>query len=91
MVSFVMMNQKMVLFIKVSCICCWCESVSRVSLVRTFLLVDGSVGVQQADLIALEMCEEMRRPYVVGKPLTSCSVDVRQIPNILSISNTMKL
>lgn len=33
---------------------------------RTFLLVDGSVGLQKADMIALEMCEEMRRPYVVG-------------------------
>lgn len=36
------------------------------SLVRTFLLVDGSVGLQKADLIALEMCEDIRRPYVVG-------------------------
>lgn len=30
------------------------------------MLVDGSVGLQKADLIALEMCEEIRRPYVVG-------------------------
>lgn len=29
-------------------------------------MVDGSVGLQRADLIALEMCEEIRRPYVVG-------------------------
>lgn len=35
------------------------------SLVRTFLLVDGSVGLQKADWIALEMCEDIRRPYVV--------------------------
>ncbi|MEQ2262013.1 hypothetical protein XENORESO_020137, partial [Xenotaenia resolanae] len=34
-------------------------------LVRTFLLVDGSVGLQKADLIALEMCEETRCPYVL--------------------------
>lgn len=38
---------------------------TRTNLVRTFLLVDGSVGVQTNDLIALEMCEEMRRPYVI--------------------------
>lgn len=29
-------------------------------------MVDGSVGLQSADLIALEMCEEIRCPYVVG-------------------------
>ncbi|GAA6229016.1 GTP-binding protein 8 isoform X1 [Lates japonicus] len=38
---------------------------TRRNLVRTFLLVDGSVGLQKADLIALEMCEEIRRPYVM--------------------------
>ncbi|XP_061548703.1 GTP-binding protein 8 isoform X2 [Phycodurus eques] len=38
---------------------------SRKSLVRTFLLVDGSVGLQKTDHIALEMCEETRCPYVM--------------------------
>ncbi|KAK5861520.1 hypothetical protein PBY51_022911 [Eleginops maclovinus] len=38
---------------------------TRKNLVRTFLLVDGSVGLQQDDLIAMEMCEEIRRPYVM--------------------------
>lgn len=38
---------------------------TRTNLVRTFLLVDGSVGLQKADLIALEMCEDIRCPYVV--------------------------
>ncbi|XP_061774602.1 GTP-binding protein 8 isoform X2 [Nerophis ophidion] len=37
----------------------------RKNLVRTFLLVDGSVGLQKIDRIALEMCEEMRCPYVM--------------------------
>ncbi|KAI4806001.1 hypothetical protein KUCAC02_010593 [Chaenocephalus aceratus] len=37
---------------------------TRENLVRTFLLVDGSVGLQPPDLIAMEMCEEIRRPYV---------------------------
>lgn len=36
---------------------------SRKNLVRTFLLVDGSVGLQGADMVALEMCEEIRRPW----------------------------
>ncbi|CAJ1078598.1 GTP-binding protein 8 isoform X1 [Xyrichtys novacula] len=38
---------------------------TRTNLVRTFLLVDGSVGLQKADLLALEMCEDTRRPYVI--------------------------
>ncbi|XP_071340603.1 GTP-binding protein 8 isoform X2 [Trachinotus anak] len=47
---------------------------TRKNLVRTFLLVDGSVGLQKADWIALEMCEEFRRPYVdvVKTQTTSC-------------------
>lgn len=38
---------------------------TRKNLVRTFLLVDGSIGLQKADMIALEMCEELRCPYVI--------------------------
>ncbi|XP_068602794.1 GTP-binding protein 8 [Brachionichthys hirsutus] len=38
---------------------------TRKNLARTFLLVDGSVGLQKADLVAVEMCEEFRRPYVM--------------------------
>ncbi|XP_068185647.1 GTP-binding protein 8 [Antennarius striatus] len=38
---------------------------SRKNLVRTFLLIDISVGLQKIDQIALEMCEEFQRPYVV--------------------------
>ncbi|KAJ8246727.1 hypothetical protein GJAV_G00254710 [Gymnothorax javanicus] len=37
----------------------------RTSLVRTFLLVDGSVGLQEVDKIAVEMCEELGLPYVI--------------------------
>ncbi|XP_069492104.1 GTP-binding protein 8 isoform X2 [Ambystoma mexicanum] len=37
----------------------------RQNLKRTFLLVDGCVGLQSADFIALEMCEEFAIPYVV--------------------------
>ncbi|CAN2387778.1 GTP-binding protein 8 [Pristimantis euphronides] len=37
----------------------------RRNLKRTFLLVDGSIGIQKADLIALEMCEEFGIPYVI--------------------------
>ncbi|XP_064183814.1 GTP-binding protein 8 isoform X1 [Anguilla rostrata] len=37
----------------------------RTSLVRTFLLLDGSVGLQEVDKIAVEMCEELGLPYVI--------------------------
>lgn len=37
-----------------------------VSLMRTFLLVDGSVGLQKFDLVAVEMCEEFGIPYGVS-------------------------
>lgn len=37
----------------------------RRNLKRTFLLVDGSIGVQKADLIAVEMCEELGIPYAM--------------------------
>ncbi|KAG9471441.1 hypothetical protein GDO78_014736 [Eleutherodactylus coqui] len=36
----------------------------RHNLKRTFLLVDGTIGIQKADLIAVEMCEEFGIPYV---------------------------
>ncbi|KAG7463679.1 hypothetical protein MATL_G00179190 [Megalops atlanticus] len=38
---------------------------TRANLVRTFLLVDGSVGVQKLDRVAMEMCEELGLPYVI--------------------------
>ncbi|XP_036602100.1 GTP-binding protein 8 [Trichosurus vulpecula] len=37
----------------------------RPTLTRTFLLVDGAVGIQKADNIAIEMCEEFALPYVM--------------------------
>ncbi|XP_074157294.1 GTP-binding protein 8 isoform X1 [Sminthopsis crassicaudata] len=37
----------------------------RPNLTRTFLLVDGVVGIQKADSIAIEMCEEFSVPYVM--------------------------
>uniref|UniRef100_A0A673IJD5 GTP-binding protein 8 n=2 Tax=Sinocyclocheilus rhinocerous TaxID=307959 RepID=A0A673IJD5_9TELE len=37
----------------------------RQNLVRTFLLVDGGAGLQKADLVAVEMCEEFNLPYVL--------------------------
>lgn len=36
---------------------------------RTFLLVDGGAGLQKADLVAVEMCEEFNLPYVVSLSL----------------------
>ncbi|XP_053311552.1 GTP-binding protein 8 [Spea bombifrons] len=37
----------------------------RQNLKRIFLLLDGSIGIQKADLIAVEMCEEFGKPYVL--------------------------
>ncbi|XP_007945642.1 GTP-binding protein 8 [Orycteropus afer afer] len=37
----------------------------RRNLMRTFLLVDSVVGIQKADSIAIEMCEEFALPYVM--------------------------
>lgn len=42
------------------------------SLKRTFLLVDGVVGLQKTDHIAVEMLEEFGIPYVVGNALFLC-------------------
>ncbi|XP_042349956.1 GTP-binding protein 8 isoform X2 [Plectropomus leopardus] len=50
---------------------------TRKNLVRTFLLVDGSVGLQKTDLIALEMCEELRCPYVVRATLPRSAAEHR--------------
>ncbi|XP_067895979.1 GTP-binding protein 8 [Heterodontus francisci] len=37
---------------------------ARQNLKRTFLLLDASIGIQEADQIAIEMCEEFGIPYV---------------------------
>ncbi|TSQ01561.1 GTP-binding protein 8 [Bagarius yarrelli] len=37
----------------------------RKNLIRTFLLVDGSLGLQKFDMVAVEMCEEFGIPYVL--------------------------
>ncbi|XP_051761651.1 GTP-binding protein 8 isoform X1 [Ctenopharyngodon idella] len=37
----------------------------RQNLVRTFLLVDGGAGLQKADLVAVEMCQEFNLPFVL--------------------------
>lgn len=34
--------------------------------------MDGAVGLQKADLIAMQMCEEIRSPFVVRFQMTSC-------------------
>ncbi|XP_018598589.2 GTP-binding protein 8 isoform X2 [Scleropages formosus] len=38
---------------------------TRKNLVRTFLLVDGSVGIQEADRVAMEMSDEFGLPFVI--------------------------
>ncbi|XP_022609658.1 GTP-binding protein 8 isoform X1 [Seriola dumerili] len=63
---------------------------TRKNLVRTFLLVDGSVGLQKADLIALEMCEEFRRPYVmVVTKIDKCGSGAL-LTNLLNLHDVVK-
>ncbi|XP_055726481.1 GTP-binding protein 8 isoform X5 [Salvelinus fontinalis] len=63
---------------------------SRKNLVRTFLLVDGSVGLQEADMIALEMCEEFSRPYViVVTKIDKCRQGVL-LTNLLQLQDAIK-
>ncbi|XP_013882758.1 GTP-binding protein 8, partial [Austrofundulus limnaeus] len=63
---------------------------TRKNLVRTFLLVDGSVGLQEADHIALDMCEETRCPYViVVTKIDKCGKGVL-LRNLLSLHDVMK-
>ncbi|KAM8856793.1 GTP-binding protein 8 isoform 1-T2 [Spinachia spinachia] len=63
---------------------------TRKNLVRTFLLVDGSVGFQKADMIALEMCEEIRRPYVlVVTKIDKCGYGTL-LTNLLGLQEVVK-
>ncbi|XP_054471407.1 GTP-binding protein 8 [Anoplopoma fimbria] len=63
---------------------------TRKNLVRTFLLVDGSVGLQKADMIALEMCEEIRRPYVmVVTKIDKCGYGTL-LTNLLDLQDVVK-
>ncbi|XP_068428810.1 GTP-binding protein 8 [Clinocottus analis] len=63
---------------------------TRKNLVRTFLLVDGSVGLQKADMIALEMCEEMRRPYVVVVTKIDKCGSGTLLTNLLGLQDVVK-
>ncbi|XP_029937511.1 GTP-binding protein 8 [Myripristis murdjan] len=63
---------------------------TRKNLVRTFLLVDGSVGLQKADLIALEMCEEISRPYVVVVTKIDKCGHGTLLTNLLNLQEVMK-
>lgn len=63
---------------------------ARRSLVRTFLLVDGSVGLQKADRIALEMCEETRRPYVIVFTKIDKGALRTRLMNLLELQNVIK-
>ncbi|XP_068581314.1 GTP-binding protein 8 [Cebidichthys violaceus] len=63
---------------------------TRKNLVRTFLLVDGAIGLQKADMIALEMCEEMRRPYVmVVTKIDKCGYGTL-LTNLLDLQDVVK-
>ncbi|XP_008327172.1 GTP-binding protein 8 [Cynoglossus semilaevis] len=63
---------------------------TRKNLVRTFLLVDGGVGLQDSDLDAMEMCEDIRHPYViVVTKIDKCGPGAL-LTNLLTLQNVVK-
>ncbi|XP_062907059.1 GTP-binding protein 8 isoform X2 [Mobula hypostoma] len=54
---------------------------ARQNLKRTFLLLDGSIGIQQADQVAIEMCEEFGIPYAI----VLTKIDRPQQGNLLKV------
>lgn len=63
---------------------------ARENLVRTFLLVDSSVGPQKADLIAVEMCEEFGLPYVMVMTKIDKVRPGLLLPHLLQVHNLIK-
>lgn len=63
---------------------------TRKNLVRTFLLVDGCVGLLKTDMIALEMCEEFRRPYVIVVTKIDKSRQGALLTNLLHMQEVIK-
>lgn len=63
---------------------------TRTNLVRTFLLVDGSVGLLAADRIALEMCEEMKKPYVIVVTKIDKGAIRTLLVNLLNVQDVIK-
>ncbi|XP_057685188.1 GTP-binding protein 8-like isoform X1 [Corythoichthys intestinalis] len=64
---------------------------SRKTLVRTFILVDGSVGLQKTDHIALEMCEETGSPYVVRLFKKFCLLSCLSPENTLHFKDELNI
>ncbi|KAL2080794.1 hypothetical protein ACEWY4_022647 [Coilia grayii] len=63
---------------------------TRQNLVRMFLLMDGSVGPQKADLIAVEMCEEFCRPYVIVVTKIDKVKPGLLLPNLLQVQSLIR-
>uniref|UniRef100_A0A8D0GI96 GTP-binding protein 8 n=1 Tax=Sphenodon punctatus TaxID=8508 RepID=A0A8D0GI96_SPHPU len=62
----------------------------RENLKRTFLLVDGLVGIQPADKIAVEMLEEFGIPYVLVLTKIDKASKGILIKNVINIQDFMK-
>ncbi|KAK6487049.1 GTP-binding protein 8-like [Huso huso] len=63
---------------------------TRHNLKRTFLLVDGSVGLQHADRIAIDMCEEFGLPYVLVITKIDKAKQGELLRHILEIQEVMQ-
>ncbi|XP_035210103.1 GTP-binding protein 8-like isoform X1 [Stegodyphus dumicola] len=71
----------------------WFESLievyltKRKNLVKTFLLIDGNIGFQHSDEVALSMLEEYRIPYALVLTKIDKAADSRRLKNVLHLKN----
>ncbi|XP_023695724.1 GTP-binding protein 8 [Paramormyrops kingsleyae] len=63
---------------------------TRRNLVRTFLLVDGAVGIQEADRVAIEMCNEFGLPFVIVMTKIDKSRQGALLSNLLQVREVIK-
>nr|XP_015194509.1 PREDICTED: GTP-binding protein 8 isoform X3 [Lepisosteus oculatus] len=64
---------------------------TRTNLKRTFLLIDGSVGLQEADRIAIGMCEEFGLPYVIVVTKIDKASRGELLRHIVEVEDTIKM
>ncbi|GFS82194.1 GTP-binding protein 8 [Trichonephila clavipes] len=73
----------------------WIEDVlesciKRKTCVRTFLLIDGKVGVLESDEVAIDMLESFKAPYAIVMTKIDKTADSRLLRNILHLKNVKK-
>ncbi|GIX71125.1 GTP-binding protein 8 [Caerostris darwini] len=66
------------------------DCLRRRNCVRTFLLIDGKVGFQDSDDIALNALESYRVPYAIVMTKIDKATDARLLRNVLHLRNIKK-